>query len=64
MIFEWCMDYLIADVANSKRHQRLNKILIISTCTIVSFHVTSYQANFASHPTRDRHVGFLLHGRV
>ena len=24
-----------------------------------SFHVTSYQANFASHHTRDRHVGFL-----
>ena len=22
------------------------------------------QANFASHPTRDRHVGFLLRGRV
>ena len=22
------------------------------------FHVTSYQANFASHHTRDRHVGF------
>ena len=28
------------------------------------FHVMSYQANFANHPTRDRHVGFLLHGRV
>ena len=26
--------------------------------------MTSYQANFASHPTPDRHVGFLLHGRV
>ena len=26
--------------------------------------MTSYQANFASHPTRDRHVGFLLHDRV
>ena len=24
-----------------------------------AFHVTSYQANFASHLTRDRHVGFL-----
>ena len=24
------------------------------------FHVTSYQANFASHHTCDRHVGFLL----
>ena len=32
--------------------------------SIGGFHVTSYQANFASHPTRDRHVGFLLHGRV
>ena len=31
---------------------------------IEGFHVTSYQANFASHPSRDRHVGFLLHGRV
>ena len=28
-------------------------------CTIEGFHVTSYQANFASHRTRDRHVGFL-----
>ena len=29
---------------------------------IEGFHVmsTSYQANFASHPTRNRHVGFLL----
>ena len=32
--------------------------------SIEGFHVTSYQANFASHPTRARHVGFLLHGRV
>ena len=24
------------------------------------FHVTSYQANFASHHTCDRHVGFLF----
>ena len=24
------------------------------------FHVTSYQADFASHRTFDRHVGFLL----
>ena len=24
------------------------------------FYVTSYQANFASHHTRDRHVGFLF----
>ena len=30
-------------------------------CSLIEgFHVTSYQANFASHPTRDRHVGFLL----
>ena len=28
--------------------------------SIESFHVMSYQANFASHLTRDRHVGFLL----
>ena len=28
--------------------------------TIEGFHVMSYQANFASHQTRDRHVGFLL----
>ena len=27
---------------------------------IEGFHVTSYQANFASHHSRDRHVGFLL----
>ena len=27
--------------------------------TIEGFHVTSYQANFASHLTRDRHVSFL-----
>ena len=26
---------------------------------IEGFHVTSYQTNFASHHTRDRHVGFL-----
>ena len=24
------------------------------------FHVTSYQANFASHHTRNRHIGFLF----
>ena len=34
------------------------------SCAIEGFHVTSYQANFASHPTRDRHVGFLSHGQV
>ena len=27
---------------------------------IEGFRVTSYQANFASHHTHDRHVGFLL----
>ena len=27
---------------------------------IEGFHVTSYLANFASHHTHDRHVGFLL----
>ena len=27
--------------------------------TIEGFYVTSYQANFASHYTNDRHVGFL-----
>ena len=27
---------------------------------IEGFHVTSYQVNFASHHTRDRHVGFLF----
>ena len=26
----------------------------------IGFHVTSYQANFASHHTRGRHVGFLF----
>ena len=34
------------------------------TNLIEGFHVMSYQANFASHPTRDRHVGFLLHGLI
>ena len=29
-------------------------------CPIEGFFVTSYQANFASHPTRDRHVSFLF----
>ena len=29
---------------------------------IEGFHVTSYQANFASHHTRNRHVGFLFAG--
>ena len=29
------------------------------TNLIEGFHVTSFQANFASHHTRDRHVGFL-----
>ena len=43
--------------------------LFLTYCTlfvgsIEGFHVTSYQANFASYPSRDRHVGFLLHGRV
>ena len=26
---------------------------------VEGFHVTSYQANFATHDTRDHHVGFL-----
>ena len=30
-----------------------------NTKIIEGFHVTSYQANFASHHTCDRHVGFL-----
>ena len=71
----------IADVAVSKRHQRLDQSRIIFTRTSFKryfqalscnirpqhftqssrgFHVTSYQANFASHHTRDRHVGFLF----
>ena len=29
-------------------------------CTTEGFHVTSYQANFASHHTRNRHVGFFF----
>ena len=32
--------------------------------SIEGFHVTSYQANFASHPSRDGHVCFLLHSQV
>ena len=35
------------------------KYRLIFRRAIESFHVTSYQANFASHHTRDRHVGFL-----
>ena len=35
----------------------------IAHSAIEGFHETSYQANFASHSTRDRHVGFPLHGR-
>ena len=31
----------------------------LTAVIIEGFHVTSYQANFASHLTRDRHVGFL-----
>ena len=30
---------------------------------IEGFHVTSYQAIFASHHTRDRHVGYALSTR-
>ena len=40
------------------------KLLAIYFNSIEGFHMSSYQANFASHPTRDPHVGFLLHGRV
>ena len=29
-------------------------------CSYRGFFVTSYQANFASHHIRNRHVGFLL----
>ena len=33
--------------------------------SIESFHVASYQTNFASHhDTRNRHFGFLLHSPV
>ena len=38
-------------------HQRHFQFKICGT--IEGFHVTSYQANFASHRTFDRHVGFL-----
>ena len=33
--------------------------MVIVTKSIEGFHVMSYQANFASHHTRDCHVGFL-----
>ena len=40
------------------------KVILITGKTKISptegLHVTAYQANFASHHTRDRHVGFLL----
>ena len=37
---------------------------LLEPVSIEGFHVTLYQANFASHPTRDHHVGFHLHGWV
>ena len=43
----------------SRLHYIKNKEVRNSTI-IEGFHVTSYQANIASHHTRDRHVGFLL----
>ena len=36
------------------------KSLTMPSVNIEGFHVTSYQANFASHYTCDSHVGFLL----
>ena len=36
------------------------KSLTMLSVNIDGFHVTSYQANFASHYTRHSHVGFLL----
>ena len=38
------------------------KSIQLSVTIIEGFHVTSYQANFASHHTHDRHVGFPSHG--
>ena len=35
-------------------------ILGFASLPIEGFYVTSYQANFASHHSRDRHVSFLL----
>ena len=35
-------------------------VLEVHLNAIGGFHVTSYQANFASHRTRVRHVGFLF----
>ena len=39
---------------------RVSKSVTTSAHIIESFHVTSYEANFASHHTCDCHVGFLL----
>ena len=39
---------------------KLNAQPVSSNFTIEGFHVTSYQANFASHHTRGGHVGFFF----
>ena len=44
------------------RTRPLPVITLFPHFPIMGFHVTSYKANFSSHPTRDHHVGFLLHG--
>ena len=48
-LWEWITAYLM-----------LGRTKMRAPLSIEGFHVTSYQANFASHHTRDRHVGFLL----
>ena len=48
MIFKWKWQVL----------RRKSKIVM------EGFHVMSYWANFATYPTCDRHVGFLLHAQI
>ena len=41
-------------------HWDIRKLSLHRQCTVKGFHVTSYQANFAGHHTRNHHVGFLF----
>ena len=42
-----------------KYYQQNTNTRLANELTIEGFHVMSYQANFASHHIRDRHVDFL-----
>ena len=56
--------YRAAQKGNQEMLQNRERILANRVVQTLCFHVTSYQANFATHPFRDCHVCFLLHGRV